>query len=170
MMKRLTELRAADLMTREVFTLNAGQSVQEAARQLMDRGIQGAPVIDGSDELVGVLSVTDLARYEEERDPDVVSPPEYYRLFESAEDEDISWQEGFHLEGLEDSTVMMVMTPGTIAVSESDSLQSVVETMVELGVHRLIVTDNHGRKLVGLISQSDILARGLLPVLQDIEG
>ena len=164
-MNELMALRAKDIMTRSVISLRAEQSVQEAARVLMDHGIQGAPVVDGKGALVGVLSVTDLARYEEERDPDLLGPPDYYRLFDTSDDDSVDWRGVFHLEGLEDATVMMVMTPGVISVTESDGLSTVVETMVELGVHRLIVADNHGLKLVGVITQSDILARALLPAL-----
>ena len=168
-MRSLMSLRASDIMTRSVISLHAEQSVQEAARLLMDHGIQGAPVVDDQTTLVGVLSVTDLARYQEERDPDVISPPDYYRLFERGEDESIHWREGFHLEDFEDTTVMMVMTPSVISVGASDSIRTVVETMVELGVHRLVVADNHGHKLVGVITQSDVLARALLPAIKQAD-
>ncbi len=54
---------AADLMTREVTTLDAGMPLWDAARVLARAGVHGAPVADGDGRLVGVLSVSDLARW-----------------------------------------------------------------------------------------------------------
>lgn len=52
-------LRVRDIMTSEVYTLEAGASVAEAARELRVRGIGGAPVLD-SGRVVGLVSTTDL--------------------------------------------------------------------------------------------------------------
>ncbi len=52
-------LRVRDIMTSEVYTLEAGASVAEAAHDLRMRGISGAPVLDRG-RVVGVVSKTDL--------------------------------------------------------------------------------------------------------------
>ena len=49
-------LRAADIMTRRVFTLPASLSLEGAAWALAHRGVSGAPVLDDDGQLVGVLS------------------------------------------------------------------------------------------------------------------
>lgn len=54
---------AADLMTADVITLNAGMPLRDAARTLVRAGVHGAPVSDGDGRLIGVLSVSDLARW-----------------------------------------------------------------------------------------------------------
>jgi CBS domain-containing protein len=54
-------MRASDLMTKDVLTLNPEMSVDEARELFFQHGIHGAPVVDHSGRLVGVVSVVDLA-------------------------------------------------------------------------------------------------------------
>lgn len=54
---------AGDLMSRKVKTIRAGTPLREAGAELVKLGIRGAPVIDERGKCVGVLSVTDLARW-----------------------------------------------------------------------------------------------------------
>jgi CBS domain-containing protein len=61
--KSLYALTAADLMTRVGVALRQWQSLREAAEELFRAGVHGAPVVDASGKCVGVLSVTDLARW-----------------------------------------------------------------------------------------------------------
>jgi CBS-domain-containing membrane protein len=65
--KSLFELTAADLMTRNVVTLREWQPLREAAEELFRAGVHGAPVVDVGGRCVGVLSVSDLARWEARR-------------------------------------------------------------------------------------------------------
>jgi predicted transcriptional regulator len=53
-------LRVRDIMSEDVFTLDAQMTIEDAARALADRGITGAPVLTGR-SVVGVLSNSDLA-------------------------------------------------------------------------------------------------------------
>jgi len=61
--KSFLELNAADLQSRELVTLPLGMPLREAAKKLLQAGIHGAPVVDGSGRCVGVLSVSDLTRW-----------------------------------------------------------------------------------------------------------
>src|SRR5215472_19266202 len=53
-------MRAMDVMTTNVITVDANTSVQEAARLLSERGISGVPIVDTADRLVGIVSEGDL--------------------------------------------------------------------------------------------------------------
>lgn len=59
----LLTLTAGDLMSRDVKTIEAGMSLREASLQLARWEVHGAPVVDERGQCVGVLSVTDLARW-----------------------------------------------------------------------------------------------------------
>jgi CBS domain-containing protein len=59
----LMALTAGDLMSRELTTVSAGMSLREAAVRLARAEVHGAPVVDGEGRCVGVLSVSDLARW-----------------------------------------------------------------------------------------------------------
>jgi len=71
--------RAKDLMTSDVKTVEADWPVDRVARFLIDHGISGAPVVE-DDQLMGVISLTDLARHRSSAG-DTVSerPTAYYR-------------------------------------------------------------------------------------------
>lgn len=53
-------LKISDIMTRDVFTLAASISAEQAAWELSVRGFTGAPVCDGRGRVVGILSRSDL--------------------------------------------------------------------------------------------------------------
>jgi CBS domain-containing protein len=57
---RTTALSAREVMTRDVITISADASVQEAARVLSEHQISGLPVLASDGAVVGVLSVYDL--------------------------------------------------------------------------------------------------------------
>jgi CBS domain-containing protein len=68
-------LTAGDMMSRDVVTVSADLSLREAALQLARREIHGAPVVDAVGRCVGVLSVTDLARWASGRGEPKVQVP-----------------------------------------------------------------------------------------------
>jgi CBS domain-containing protein len=61
--KSLFALTAGDLMSQGVVTVPEGMPLREAARRLAQSSVHGVPVVDGEGRCVGVLSVTDLARW-----------------------------------------------------------------------------------------------------------
>jgi predicted transcriptional regulator len=65
-MKSLTDLTAADFMSRDVLRLPQDMEMREAAHQLRHAQISGAPVVDGQGRCVGVLSTADFVRQIEE--------------------------------------------------------------------------------------------------------
>ena len=60
--KALQELRVRDAMVREVRACNGGDEVAEAEAIMREAHLRRLPVVDRSDRLIGLLSLTDLAR------------------------------------------------------------------------------------------------------------
>lgn len=61
-------LKVRDIMTAEVFTVDADEPLEQAAMTLSSQLITGAPVRDADGNVIGVLSETDLLhRFIEER-------------------------------------------------------------------------------------------------------
>jgi CBS domain-containing protein len=54
------------VMSKEVFTCNADQSLAEAAEIMEQHNIRRLAVVNGSDEVVGILTVDDIARVSHE--------------------------------------------------------------------------------------------------------
>lgn len=59
---RLQSLRVADAMSRNVLTVTAQAPLSEAAARFLDHRIGALPVVDGEDQLVGIVSYLDLLR------------------------------------------------------------------------------------------------------------
>src|SRR4051794_36522132 len=53
-------MRVEDIMTTEVVVARPDMSLKEAARLLVERGVSGLPVVRSHDQVVGVISETDL--------------------------------------------------------------------------------------------------------------
>jgi CBS domain-containing membrane protein len=129
-------LKIGDIMTRNVFTLDAGSPAEDAARELSIRGYTGAPVRGPLGRLVGVLSRSDLTDPERRGDDGTLHAKE----------------------------VQDLMTPAMFTLSQSESVLGAIKLMVREGIHRVIVMDEN-RDMVGIVTSTDVLgalARGEL--------
>ncbi len=152
-MKRLT---AKDIMTTEVLKVNKDWPVEELTEFLVENCISGAPVVDDNDELVGVVSLTDVARYDmlSGETVQIERPPNYYleALEERYAMEDIV---RFRIKNASSVTVADIMTPVTFKVHPDTPLPEVADTMIRGRIHRVLVTDNG--QVVGIITALDML-------------
>lgn len=57
---RMGVIAVWQMMTPETFTLDAGASIREAAAQLLERKLHGAPVLNANGTLLGVVSLMDI--------------------------------------------------------------------------------------------------------------
>ena len=53
-------MRAMDVMTKLVLTVDANATVREVAAFLSERGISGVPVVDAANRVIGIVSEGDL--------------------------------------------------------------------------------------------------------------
>ncbi len=106
--------KIGDVMTRDVFTLDATTPAETAAWELSIRGYTGAPVRDARGRLVGVLSRSDLT------DPERVQG---------------------NLDGKE---VQDLMTPALFSLEPSDSANRAIRLMVREGIRRVLVMERNG--------------------------
>ena len=155
----MRQMVARDVMNSEIVTARDDMNVEEVAGILADNEISGAPVEDSAGRLVGVVSVTDIARSAVQGGGQVVadrSNPDFYvRGWEEAVDaEDMR---GLHVER-EDLQVREIMTPAVYSVPEDTPVSEIAETMIDSHIHRVLVT--RGEQVVGIVTSSDLL--GLL--------
>jgi CBS domain-containing protein len=146
---------AKDLMTTDVHTVEADWPLTRVAQFLVDHEISGAPVVDDG-TLVGVISLTDLARHNSgPGSPVSERPSAYYRheLEDQYAEEEI---ENLHFaEADEETTAEHVMTPQVYDVNEHTSIQQVAQVMHRGGIHRVFVTQDGA--LRGIITAMDML-------------
>jgi CBS domain-containing protein len=145
---------AKDLMTTDVKTVEADWPLDRVARFLVDHSISGAPVVD-EDQLVGVISLTDLARHNSTAGDAVAERPSAYYRHELDDQYAAEEIENLHLTEDDDTTAEQVMTPQVYDVNEHTSIQQVAQIMHRGGIHRVFVTENG--EIRGIITAMDML-------------
>lgn len=138
-------------MTTDVLSLRPEQTVDEAYRALVERGVDGAPVVYDDGTVIGMLTTDDLLVQETRLHyPTVLSLfggylelPSSHRKFEA------------ELRKAVGATVEDVMTEKPHTCSEDDTLERAATVMHEQDVSRLPVTRDG--KLVGIVARGDIL-------------
>jgi len=145
------EMLVREVMTADVLAFRPTDAVQDAYAQLVERDVDGAPVVDGDGRVIGVLTTDDLL-VEETRlhYPTVVSLfgaylelPSAHRRFEE------------ELRKAVAATVADAMDDDPIVCAEDDTLEHVATLMHERHVSRLpVVRDG---RLVGIVARGDIL-------------
>lgn len=146
----------AAVMTISPITVKAYQTVKEATILMLDHRVTALPVVDENGKAVGVISQTDIVRYEREKVDYGYKKPAFY---DDANLELPSGEvlfKGFELEKADLTKVAEIMTPMVLAIKPEDSLTKVVQEMLTHHVHRLFVENEH-QSLVGVISTFDIL-------------
>jgi CBS domain-containing protein len=118
-----------DIMAKEVIAVNANRPVSEAIRLMVENDISGVVVVDYAGDVVGMISAIDV-----------------FKLFN---------EEG---ESNREFIAEDIMTPYTINIQPETSAEDAARTMLENGIHRLVVTMSPTRKKpVGIISSTDVL-------------
>jgi CBS domain-containing protein len=131
-------------------------TVSELSDILTAKMITGAPVVDDSGKLVGVVSETDIVRSSSRRTAALREKLEsnyYLRGWEDRVDEDDLRE--FHVVEDTGQAVREIMTPLIFKVSEDTSIAEMADTMIGGRIHRLIVTRDD--RVVGIVTTLDML-------------
>jgi CBS domain-containing protein len=148
-------MRATDVMTTNVVTVDPNTSVQALAALLSERGISGVPVVDSDDLLIGVVSEGDLLHRVEtgtERRPErLTERRRSWWLDTIASDEDLAR----HYVKSHGRTVKDVMTPDVISVTDTTELAEIAMLLETKRIKRVPVVRNG--KLVGIVSRANLV-------------
>jgi CBS domain-containing protein len=142
-------MRAMDIMTAEVITVAPTTSVQEVAKLLSERGISGVPVVDGDNQLVGIISEGDLLHRAETGTERVREQRRSWWLDSLASDRARDYVKA-HARTAQD-----VMTRGVVSVYETTPLTDVAALLETKRIKRVPVL--RAGKLVGIISRANLV-------------
>lgn len=150
-------MKAKDIMVTDVLTVGADWSLGQLAEFLVENSISGAPVVTSqTKKLIGVVSLTDLVRYEgvSAIEPRPTDSHAYYldSLEVTSVDDNI---EEWKMKLGDEATVREIMTPIVFQVDEEATARQVAEAMIDRDIHRVIVTKEG--KAVGIITALDML-------------
>lgn len=150
--ERLLSLRTRDIMTKQVVSVSANQTMCEAAKTLAEHGLSGAPVTDEQGRCVGIISAVDFLRVEADRDNlgAVRGAPEY-RVVQSRPNAALC------IDTVGEDMVDRHMSRAVQSISVDASMMAAARVMLAEHLHRLPVLDDRGRPL-GMISSLDLVA------------
>ena len=147
-----------DIMTTQVITLTPDTSIVDAARTLLEKKINGAPVVDDGGRLVGILCQSDLIAQQKK-----IPIPTLFTFMDSVIQLSSARQIEKQIRKIAALTVAEAMTPEPVTVHPDVTLEAVAALMVDSNLHTLPVVE--GARLVGIIGKEDVL-RTLLPNLE----
>ncbi len=150
-------LKAQDIMTREVITVNEDATVRELASLFLTHNISGAPVVDTESRVIGVVTESDLIfQNKKVHLPTAVAILDAFLFLERPEKMEKE------VKKIAGSKVGDICSPNLVSVGPETELEELATLMAEKKIHTLPVME--GDKLVGVIGKSDIIrtiAQGL---------
>jgi CBS domain-containing membrane protein len=144
--RRLGELRCADIMSRELQTVQYGTPLQEAWALLRQHHIKALPVVDGAQRVIGIVTMADFMRG---------AALDLHEGFAERLRQLIRATPTSHSDKPE--VVGQIMTRQVRVASAERPLAELVPLFSDTGHHHIPIVGEQTR-LVGIITQSDLVA------------
>lgn len=148
-------MKARDIMTTDVISVAPGTKIADAAKLLLEKHLNGLPVIDQDGKLVGIICQSDLI-FQQKKIPVPTVFTFMDGLFPLTSYKDIEKE----VKKIAAATVSAAMVPSPFTVEPDTSLEDIATIMVRHNVHTLPVVE--GGRIVGVIGKEDVL-RTLMP-------
>jgi CBS-domain-containing membrane protein len=143
-------LKVKDIMTKEVISVSPDTEIVHAAKILLEKRINGMPVIDAFGRLVGIICQSDLVAQQKG-----IPIPSVFTLLESFIPLTSMKRIDKEMEKIAALTVKEAMTLEPVTVSPETEIEEVAKLMVDKKFHTLPVVD--GGKVVGIVGKEDVL-------------
>ena len=143
-------LKVKDIMTKELITLSPATEITSAAKILLEKRINGLPVIDDSGKLVGILCQSDLVAQQKR-----IPIPSVYTLLDSFIPLTSLRRIDKEVKKIAALKVEQAMTPDPVTIGPETDIEDVARLMVDKKYHTLPVMD--GDKIVGIVGKEDVL-------------
>jgi CBS domain-containing protein len=148
-------LKVKDIMTREVISVSPETEITDAAKILLEKRINGVPVIDPFGRLVGILCQSDLVAQQKS-----IPVPSIFTFLDSYLPLTSIKRIDKEIEKIAALTVNEAMTPEPVTVSPDTDIEDVAKLMVDKKYHTLpVVVDG---KVIGIVGKEDVL-KTLIP-------
>ena len=139
-----------DIMTKKVITVSPEMEIAHAARLLLDRSINGVPVVDGTGKIVGILCQSDLVAQQKK-----FPIPSLFTILDGFFPLTSMKHLKVEIQKITAATVADAMTTNPVTVRPETSIEEVGTIMVDRHFHTLPVVDEG--KLVGIVGKEDVL-------------
>ena len=143
-------IKAKDIMTRDIITVNPAMEIAQAAKLLLEKRINGVPVVNDSGTLVGILCQSDLIAQQKN-----IPIPSLFTLLDGYISLTLSKRLDREVAKIAAAKVAEAMTPNPVTVEPETDIEKVAALMVEKNYHTLPVIEEG--KLVGIVGKEDVL-------------
>lgn len=157
----ISDIRAQEIMTCDLFTAYEGWTIHRLADFFIHRNISAVPVIASDHELVGVVSVDDVCRFNNLNEQDKSTALRNHYRDSCGQDINEEVLRSWVKDAAKNCTVHQIMTHEVIAIDQSESVKVVANLLLDRHLHRVFVTDNN--KVVGVITVMDVLRAFIHP-------
>jgi CBS domain-containing protein len=144
------QLTVQDVMSKDVVSVEADDSLHECIQRMVSNRVASLPVLGLHNECIGIISSSDVLEITQEIDEDLAD-------LESADLVTSRWLLDRLMKETGQTKVSDVMSEDVFTVRADTRLAKAARDMLRNGVHRLPVVDNKDR-IVGILSTTDILA------------
>jgi CBS domain-containing membrane protein len=144
--RRFGRITCADIMSRDVITVEFGTPLEEAWQLLRSHNIKALPVIDRAPRVIGIVTQIDFLRH---ADLNVYEGfAERFRRF-------VRQTTGRY--SIKPEVVGQIMSKPVTTATLNTHIVELVPTMSDRGLHYIPILDGK-RKLAGMVTQSDLIA------------
>jgi len=137
-------MKVTDIMTRDVVTVAPETLLKDVARVLVEKRISGVPVVDEDGTVVGVVSEEDILIKEREGH----GPASLLGHL-------LDWDEAERVKHAARAAADAMTSPA-VTIRRTRPVHEAAGQMLDRGVNRLPVVDDHGR-LVGIVTRADLV-------------
>ena len=131
--KTTQKILVKDYMSKDVITFKKSDSIFEAKRIMVEKKISGAPIVNKSGKLIGIISESDLMKQ--------IVDSKYYNM------------------PMTKTTISKYMTKNVDYISPNETIFDAAEKFLSLKRKRFPVME--AKKILGIISRVDIISAAL---------
>ncbi|MCL5124134.1 MAG: CBS domain-containing protein [Deltaproteobacteria bacterium] len=142
--------KASDIMTRDVVTVTIETSIRELAQKLLQRSINGVPVIDEEKRVIGVVCESDLVEFNKP-----LHIPTVFVILDSIIPMENPWRLHKDLKRIAATKVGDIYSHPATTVDPETDVSEIARIMSEHKYYTIPVVDNE--LLVGVIGKVDIV-------------
>lgn len=143
-------IKVQDIMTRDVLTVSPNTEITKATKLLIEKRINGVPVVDEAGKIKGILCQSDLISQQKK-----LPLPSFFTFLDGFIPMTSMKELERQIQKVSATTVSHVMTPDPVTVGPETPINRVAALMVDKSFHTLPVVE--GGKLVGIVGKEDIL-------------
>lgn len=141
-------LKAKDIMTREVISVHADASVEDAIKLMAENHVSGLPVVDGGNRVVGIITENDVLL----KDEIPLHAPRMALFGWYVVPDELIAKAYREARG---ARVDDAMTRKVVTFDEEADISDIARLMVARKINRVPITRDD--KLVGVVSRADIV-------------